>query len=297
MTFPHQNNLGAARWTKSRCDFVCPRSGHFVAGDFQHALPSPNAALGDGIFAARKMPPLKHERGFTLIEIMVAIAIFMMVMAAIYSTWALVTRASQVGLSAAAQAQRQRVALRTIEDALMCCQSFQASQEYYSFIVENGNAPVLSFASRVPDIFPRNGKFGDFNLRRLTFSIEAGEGGDKVLALRQNPILMDMDPEEQKNPLILARNVKSFAVECWDTNQLDWVTEWDNTNSIPPMLRVGIVLGGNTETGNNAPEISVVRAFSMPAGMMPSVVQHPGGGPGGPGGTGGINGLKSPGRR
>jgi len=32
--------------------------------------------------------------------------------------------------------------------------------------------------------------------------------------------------------------VKTFAIDCWDTNQLDWVQEWNDTNSIPPMLRV-----------------------------------------------------------
>jgi prepilin-type N-terminal cleavage/methylation domain-containing protein len=229
------------------------------------------------------------RRGFTLIEIMVAIAVFMMVIAAIYSTWALVMRATKVGQDAAAQAQRQRIALRTIEDSLMCIQSFQASQKYYSFLVTSGREPSLSFASRVPDIFPRNGKFGDFNLRRLTYSLEAGRDGEKNLVLRQNPILMDMDEDEQKAPLILARNVKTFLVECWDTNQLDWVTEWENTNAIPPMLRVGLVLGGNTAAGGAAPDITVVRAVSMPSEMMPAVVQRPGGG-----GPGGIPGLQPP---
>ena len=258
----------------------------------------------ENIFASRAPSNRKSEIGnrkflqaFTLIEIMVAIAIFMMVLAAIYSTWQLVTRATQVGQSAAAQAQRQRVALRTIEDALMCCQSFQASQKYYSFILQNGQSPVFSFAARLPEIFPRNGKFGDFNLRRVTFSLEAAEefGAGKNLVLRQNPILMDMDADEQKNPLILARNVRTFAVECWDTNQLDWVTEWENTNSIPPLIRVGLVLGGNTEAGANAPELSIVRAFSMPSSMMPAVVQHgTANGPGAPGGGGQLPPIAPP---
>ena len=263
----------------------------------------------ENIFASRAPSNRKSEIGnrkflqaFTLIEIMVAIAIFMMVLAAIYSTWQLVTRATQVGQSAAAQAQRQRVALRTIEDALMCCQSFQASQKYYSFILQNGQSPVFSFAARLPEIFPRNGKFGDFNLRRVTFSLEAAEefGAGKNLVLRQNPILMDMDADEQKNPLILARNVRTFAVECWDTNQLDWVTEWENTNSIPPLIRGGLVLGGNTEAGANAPELSIVRAFSMPSSMMPAIVQHgTAGGRGGPGapGGGGLPPIQPPGSR
>jgi type II secretory pathway pseudopilin PulG len=236
------------------------------------------------------------RRAFTLIEIMVAIAVFMMVIAAIYSTWALVMRATKVGQDAAAQAQRQRIALRTIEDSLMCIQSFQASQKYYSFIVISGQEPSLSFASRVPEIFPRNGKFGDFNLRRLTYSLEAARDGEKNLVLRQNPILMDMDEDEQKTPLILARNVKTFLVECWDTNQLDWVTDWENTNAIPPMIRVNLVLGGNTAAGGAAPELTVVRAFSMPSEMMPTMVQRSGAGPGTvPGGPGGLPGVTLPG--
>lgn len=231
-----------------------------------------------------------RNSAFTLIEIMVAIAIFSMVVAAIFSTLLLVLRATQVGQSAAARAQRERVTMNTIENSLMCIQSFQASPKYYSFIVANGDSPVLSFASRVPEIFPRNGKFGDFKMRRLTFSLEAEKDkneyqGQKNLVLRQNPILMDMDADEQNNPLILARNVKNFSVECWDTNQLDWVTEWDDTNSIPPMLRVELVLAGNNDKNNNSSlkedsDLTVVRAFSLPSTMMPVVVQMGAGGGG-----------------
>lgn len=235
----------------------------------------------------------QFRRGFTLIEIMVALAVFMMVIAIIYSTWALVMRATQVGQTAAANAQRERIALRTIEDSLMCIQSFQASQKYYYFLVENGDTPMLSFASRVPEGgFPRSGKFGDFNLRRLTFSLEAGDGGEKNLVLRQNPILMDMDDGEQKNPLILAHNVTKFLVECWDTNQMDWATEWDNTNAIPPLLRVGLVMGGKTGANGETPEVSIVRAFSMPSQMMPAAVQR-----GGAGGPAGQTPIKLPGQR
>jgi prepilin-type N-terminal cleavage/methylation domain-containing protein len=234
-----------------------------------------------------KLAHSKSHRAFTLIEIMVAIAVFMFVIAAIYSTWALVMRATTVGQSAAAQAQRQRIAVRTIEDSLMCIQSFQASPKYYSFIVDGDeNKPTLSFTSRLPDVFPRSGKFRDFDLRRLTYTLEPGDDNTKNLVLRQNPVLMDMDEDEQKYPLILARNVKTLKIECWDTNQLDWVTEWDNTNAIPPMVRIAMVLGGNTTPGASAPDLTVVRAFSMPSEMMPVPVQRGIGGPGGPNGPG-----------
>jgi prepilin-type N-terminal cleavage/methylation domain-containing protein len=219
-------------------------------------------------------------RAFTLIEIMMAIAIFGMIVAAIYSTWILILRASRTGLETAAQAQRERIAVRTIEDSLTCIQSFQASMQYYYFFVQNGDQPMLSFTARVPDVFPRNGRFGNFNLRRLTFTVEPGPdaiGSEKDLVLRQNPILMNGDEDEQHYPLVLARNVKDFVVECWDTNTMQWGDEWVNTNSIPPMVRVSLLLGGNADSGSAA-TLAITRLVALPSITMPAVVQMPRGG-------------------
>jgi prepilin-type N-terminal cleavage/methylation domain-containing protein len=224
------------------------------------------------------------RRAFTLIEVMVSIAIFALLVTAVYSTWVLIIKSAQVGQEAAAQVQRERIAVRTIEDSLTCIQSFQASMQYYTFLVDNGQSPQLSFVARVPDVFPRNGRFGDFNLRRLTFTVEAVSDSEKDLVLRQNPILMDVDPDEQSTPLVLARNVQDFIVECWDTNALDWVDTWDNTNALPPMVRVTLALGSNLkDKSSSGPSLAIAREIAMPSGTMPNSIQ------GGQGGGGGIN--------
>ena len=212
---------------------------------------------------------------------MIAFAIFSILVAAIYSTWTLILRSKQVGNEAAARIQRQRIAVRTLEDSLTCVQSFQASLAYYSFIVQNGNQPILSFVARVPAIFPRNGRFGDFNLRRLTFTLEPGPDSERDLVLRQNPILMDMDPDERSTPLVLARNVSDFIVECWDTNTLEWVNEWTDTNSIPSLLRFSLVFGGTTDFRNQASALAITRVIATPSMMLPSFLQtsRSGGGP------------------
>jgi len=241
----------------------------------------------------------KHSgrRAFTLIEIMLAIMVFSIVLAAIYSTWILILRSTKVAQESAAQVQRQRMAVRTIEDSLMCVQSFQASLQYYTFIVQNGDAPVLSFVARLPADFLRGGRFGDFNLRRLTFTVEAGPDSENDLVLRQSPILMDMDQDEQNFPLVLARNVKSFSVECWDTNALNWADTWDDTNSIPPMVRVTLALGGKkNDSSQSAPELDITRVIAIPSAMVPSVLQtgRAGGGGGNIGGNHGPNSYGQP---
>lgn len=244
-----------------------------------------------------KLLPRQYRRGFTLIEIMVAMAIFAMVVAAIYATWSLILRSTQVGENAAARVQRERIALRTIEDSITCIQSFQASPQYYYFLVDNGTQPTLSFAARLPDTFPRNGKF-DSNLRRLTFTVEAGPGEhENDLVLRQTPLLQDMDEKEQATPLVLAKYVTSFSVECWDTNTMDWVTEWDDTNSIPPMLRVSMALGSPSSvqvysSGPKESDTVISSEITVPSVMLPTVLQNGQGGGGGSGG-GRINNTRN----
>jgi prepilin-type N-terminal cleavage/methylation domain-containing protein len=223
--------------------------------------------------AASLLKSICKSAAFTLVEIMVAMAIFSIVIAAIYSTWTLILRATQVGQNTAAQSQRQRIALRTIEDSLTCIQSFQASMKYYGFIVQNGDRPELSFTARLPEIFPRNGKFGGFNLRRLVFSVEPGRGSENNLVLRQYPVLMDMDPDERQTPLVLARDVRKFTVECWDPKAMDWVNEWDTTNLIPTLVRINLALGGNADAGNAAPGLTITRVIAIPSVTLPSGLQ------------------------
>jgi prepilin-type N-terminal cleavage/methylation domain-containing protein len=252
----------------------------------------PSLVAGCRFSIANRKSQIRNHSAFTLIEIMVSIMIFALIVAAIYSTWVLILKSSQVGQAAAARAQRQRIAIRTIEDSLTCIQSAQASMQYYSFVVQNGDEPQFSFVSRVPDIFPRNGKFinpdtgQDFPLRRLTFAVEPDANSVKNLVLRQTPILMSMDQDEQTTPLILARDVKDFLVECWDTNKLEWDTEWDDTNSIPPLIRVTLTLNGMADPDSGNSSLAIQREIAMPSETLPSIEQTGGPGVGGPGAIG-----------
>jgi len=265
----------------------------FRISNFQFRI-SANGRIQHSPFEIRHS---QFARAFTLIEIMVAMAIFSLLVAAVYSTWVVILKSKQVGDAVAAQAQRERITVRTIEDSLTCIQSFQASMQYYAFNVTNGDQPALSFVSRVPEVFPRNGRF-DSNLRRLTFTVEPVSNLEKDLLLRQNPILMDVAPAEQATPLVLARNVKDFVIECWDTNTLDWMPGWDSTNSLPPLVRVTLTFGGNQlASGGTAPTTVVVREIAVPSGTLPRAAQTgsafggAGGGFGSPGALGGQGGA------
>jgi type II secretion system protein J len=232
----------------------------------------------------------ERAHAFTIIEILTALAIFGMVVAAIFASWQAVMRGSASGNRAAVTAQRSRVALRTLEEALGSTRSFLADVQYYTFEADNGSEPYLSFVSRLSPEFPRGGRFGQFNVRRVTFAVEQGPDGGNRLVLRQTPVLMDMDEDEQNYPVVLANDVKKFEMEFWDKQKGDWLDEWTQTNQLPQMVRFTMQLGGDQN--------EVTRIVALPSVAVQAGWQVPGstaGGPGfqfhGPGGTtGGFQG-------
>jgi prepilin-type N-terminal cleavage/methylation domain-containing protein len=229
---------------------------------------------------ARHLPTRRKRRNaFTLVEIMLALGIFTLLIAALYASWMLVIRATIVGKRASAQRQRERIAMGAIENSLTCIQSHQASIYYYLFNVRNGDQPLLSFAAYLPKSFPRSGEFlndtpggdaMDYHLRGLIFSLQQEQNGEKDLILRQSPILMNMSQSEIGTPLVLARDVSDFLIECWDTNTAEWDTAWDATNTIPPLVRVTLAF----DNPNGAKQV-ITRLISFPSTTMPSAVQSP----------------------
>jgi len=217
-------------------------------------------------------------RAFTLVEILIALGIFSMVLAAIYSTWTAILRASKVGRDAAAAVQRARMAGRTIEESLGSAQSFVANQAYYSFLSQNGNEASLSFVSHLSPSFPRSGKFAGLDIRRVTFSLEESHFGGRELVLRQQPILMDMDLDEKNFPLVLAKYVKEFKTEFWDNRLQDWVDEWKTTNQLPVLVRVSLKLADNAFSSQVRQQVT--RIVSLPAVAVSPVWQAPRLGPG-----------------
>ena len=211
--------------------------------------------------------------GFTIIEIMVSLAIFGLIVAAVYSSWMAVVRGAQVGRKAAADAQRSRIAVRTLEDSLTAVRSFAVDVQNYAFVAENGDDPYLSFVAKLPPSFPRSGRFGDFDVRRVTFSLEPGPDSAKQLVLRQNPIFLDMDVDEKNHPIVLAPNVKDFKMQFWDGQSKDLQDDWTQTNLIPREVQIVITLEGNRSSSGRQNEHDVVIVVTPPSVMVQPVWQ------------------------
>lgn len=263
---------------------------------------------------APKVPaPVSARRGlaFTLLEVMIALGIFSMILIAIYSVWTGILNASKAARSAADSAQRARVSMRALTDALTTAQMFaanmppQTADAYYSFLADmNGDFGALSFVAHLPANFPGVGRYGDHIVRRVTFTVESGKDGKNDLVMRQAPMMMAAGGDMEAYKLVLAHDVTLFGFEFWARNpksgQWEWVTEWNSTNSLPTLVHVGLGLGRTDRRDVPAdvvhryialPATAVAPEWQMPVGIGGPVPGQPGGPvPGQPGGFGGPGG-------
>ncbi len=215
----------------------------------------------------------EHRRAFTLVEMMIAITILSLILLAIYSTWTAILRSAKAAKDVAAAVQRSRMTVRILEDSLSSARSFVANQAYYGFLAENGQDATLSFVARLAPSFPRSGKFGDMRVRRLTFSVENARDGGRQLVLRQVPLMMEPDIDEKEHPIVLAKNVREFAMQFWDLRSNDWTDEWKQTNQIPKLVMLTVKMAPNP----NAPgaEEEITRIINIPATAVQPVWQSP----------------------
>ncbi len=244
-----------------------------------------------------RLKPGLRASAFTLLEIMVALALLSVVVMAIYSGWNAIVKGSRVGLDAAAASQRSRISMRTLQDALLSTCMFAQNGKYYGFVADTeGEFASLSFVARLPSTFSRAGRFDGVDVRRLNFTVESVGESKNCLVLRQYPLLLlEPDHVEEEHPLILARDVSKFILEFWDQKSGDWATEWSTTNRLPQMVRITLGLG-RLDQYSSQPQELMFGVVALPAiGMGNGAIGGPGGPPiGGPGGVGGIGGQQPP---
>lgn len=182
-------------------------------------------------------------------EILIAMGIFMVIIMAIYASWAAILRSTDAGNRAAAEVQRTRMTVKCVEDAIASTVYFNENSTFYSFEADTTtDFAYLSLVSRLPSNFPGSGLFPDQPMRRVAFEVVQGANGNNELKMMQASVYQVLSDTESPYTITLATNVSHFGLEFWDDSIQDWAYEWLDTNSVPRMVRVSLGFGGKNGT-------------------------------------------------
>ncbi len=236
--------------------------------------------------------PQRRSAAFTMVEVLMAVGIFAMVLTAIYTTWSSVSKATHSGLKAAADAQRERMTRKCIEDAITTYQGFTSSN-YLIDVGMDGDFSYLSLVSRLPESFPGSGIFGGQAMRRVSFWVGPDEktGGNR-LYMSQFPPLLATNDQFEPYVIPLATDVTAFEIQFWDDQESEFfLPEPGPTNNMPKQIQVSLAFGDarrgeqvRVMTSIIAPASTAVTAdMQSPSAAPVAVGRRPGGGIGRPG--------------
>lgn len=180
--------------------------------------------------------------GFTLIELLVALVIFSLAAAIAAGTFWSVTKAWVRGGEMLEQLHYGEFAMEQLVTALRGAAWFPSKPEAFGFWLERDKASwVTSGTAFLPPDSPlRNG------LHRLSVSVGSAQG-ERGLVVRAWPHLTEDADENDAEPWLVCPEAEEFSCEWYDFDVDSWSTDWEETNSLPKLVRVTLKMKKRAE--------------------------------------------------
>ena len=180
---------------------------------------------------------MKHARGFTLIEVVIAASLLAVGLALVFASIRGATRATE---RAELQSQREE-RLRAVQ-GLMRTQINAALPIAYQFNPETGEASFLTlapdkleFVATMPGYLSRGGPY------LQTLELVPGEGGQRLVF--QHQLLSTEGPmPAEREPVVLVDGISEAVFEVrsidQDSKASRWRSQWKVSAQLPPLVRL-----------------------------------------------------------
>jgi len=193
------------------------------------------------------------KRGFTLIEVMIAVAILAMIGAV---TWKSFDSANDLKLRTERAEERDQAGRAALSRIAREVSMTFLSQHYDDkrfrqrptfFKLRNGRGDAdLTITSFAHERLHVDAKESD----QAIFEYRLDRDDDGKLSLyRRVKALIDEDPDRGGERAVLADDVLKFSVEAWDPKNREWQPEWDSNSPqrtggalVPPRVRLSLTM-------------------------------------------------------
>ena len=212
---------GTGRWALDAWKTFRPGSGLWALG-----------AGGTPCLAPRA--PRLAPGGFTLLELLVALALLVIIAAAVYGSYFTVIRGRD-SATAGMEALRETAATLALLRKEISSALYRSGDKKLSFVVEDRDqfgkpASNLAFSTLG---MTRSGDTPSSDLRVVSYRTREKEG-KLLLARSEKELFFDIEP--QQYPQMEA--LEGFLVECYDNGK--WVRSWDTAlnGKLPEAVRI-----------------------------------------------------------
>ncbi len=211
----------------------------------------------------------RPARGFTLVELMIAIGITASIAAMVAGSFAQVDRASQIARAQGERFAVARLALsRMAREISMAFLSdhFDRSQYRERPTLFLGREDELLFSSMAHVRLNLDAKESDQSTVEYGVEHDPERPGTEALFRREKPRIDD-EPDRGGRNDVLCDRVRRLEIQYWDRKRQEWVREWstrstERANELPTRVRVELELempSGGTEKFSTETRIAITR--------------------------------------
>lgn len=187
------------------------------------------------------------SNGFTLVEVLIGLAIVAMAMTVVWQTFTVAINAWQRGDELINDLHHGDFVMEQLVQSLRSAAYFDGSGDIYGFRLEkrhDGRYPndILSWVKSGKGLMPYGSRMAH-GLHRVEFTVDRNERGDDAVTARIYPHLArDEDGFRDGEIWELSPYVKGIECRVYLREEEEWSDTWEQTNSVPSMIELTLYM-------------------------------------------------------
>jgi len=185
--------------------------------------------------SSRDGSPFRGQEGFTLVEVLVAVALLGTIATMVFSSLVTTTQAVEGGREHVAREETVRKILRLMAEELALSKRSPA----YPWVGMNGTqegqpADTLAFLAMSQELSTSTMKEGE--TIRVVYTRER----DRLIRFVRRNLYTLTDTDETLDQMELADQVQAFNVRYYDAQNLIWLDEWPTASKLPRAVLIEV---------------------------------------------------------
>jgi prepilin-type N-terminal cleavage/methylation domain-containing protein len=180
------------------------------------------------------------RRGFTLLELMVAMVILVIAITLAWQIFSTATRAWTSARELLDNTHHGDFVLTQLSSALRSMAYFQDAGKFYGFRMENTPGEygdqTISWVTASKAFIPHGSEF-EHGLHRIAVGAGEDDDGNEGLLVTVWSHLAEED-EVEKQSWVVSENIKGLTCRVYNIEDETWDEEWENTNAIPGLIQI-----------------------------------------------------------